>query len=72
MVSGLLLVFTAVALGAGHGTAFDPNPLQDYCVADPTSKGSSSIYICALTLCNQFSTIASTATILHVCLLQCT
>jgi hypothetical protein len=50
MVSGLLVVFTAVALGAGHGTAFDPNPLQDYCVADPTSEGSSSIYMCTHTL----------------------
>jgi hypothetical protein len=40
MVSALLLVFTAVvALAAGHGAAFDPNPLQDFCVADSTSKG---------------------------------
>ncbi|GJM94839.1 hypothetical protein PR202_ga11520 [Eleusine coracana subsp. coracana] len=38
MVSALLLAFTAVALGAGHGAAFDPNPVQDFCVADPTSK----------------------------------
>jgi len=34
------MVFTAVvALAAGHGAAFDPNPLQDFCVADSTSKG---------------------------------
>ena len=40
MVSALLMVFTAVvALAAGHGAAFDPNPLQDFCVADSTSKG---------------------------------
>uniref|UniRef100_A0A0A8ZS07 Germin-like protein n=1 Tax=Arundo donax TaxID=35708 RepID=A0A0A8ZS07_ARUDO len=38
MVSAFLLVVTAVALGAGHGAAFDPNPLQDFCVADTTSK----------------------------------
>ncbi|CAD6334373.1 unnamed protein product [Miscanthus lutarioriparius] len=39
MVSALLMVFTAVvALAAGHGAAFDPNPLQDFCVADSTSK----------------------------------
>ncbi|KAJ1262051.1 hypothetical protein BS78_09G077800 [Paspalum vaginatum] len=39
MARALLLVFTAiVALGAGHGDAFDPSPLQDFCVADPTSK----------------------------------
>ncbi|KAI4967037.1 hypothetical protein ZWY2020_034421 [Hordeum vulgare] len=34
----LLLVLTVVALGSGHVEAFDPNPLQDFCVADPTSK----------------------------------
>ncbi|XP_044429694.1 germin-like protein 5-1 [Triticum aestivum] len=34
----LLLVLTVVALGSGHVDAFDPNPLQDFCVADPTSK----------------------------------
>ena len=39
MASPLLLVVAAViALGAGHGAAFDPNPLQDFCVAD-TTKG---------------------------------
>ena len=38
MVRALLLVFI-VALAAGHGAAFDPNPLQDFCVADSTSKG---------------------------------
>ncbi|XP_062232471.1 germin-like protein 5-1 [Phragmites australis] len=38
MASALLLVVTAVALGAGNGAAFDPNPLQDFCVADTTSK----------------------------------
>ncbi|CAL5006664.1 unnamed protein product [Urochloa decumbens] len=37
--SALLLVVAAViALVAGHGAAFDPNPLQDFCVADTTSK----------------------------------
>jgi len=40
MASPLLLVVAAViALGAGHGAAYDPNPLQDFCVADTTSKG---------------------------------
>uniref|UniRef100_R7W2X0 Germin-like protein 5-1 n=1 Tax=Aegilops tauschii TaxID=37682 RepID=R7W2X0_AEGTA len=34
----LLLVLTVVALVSGHGEAFDPNPLQDFCVADTTSK----------------------------------
>ncbi|KAL6619598.1 hypothetical protein ACP70R_034737 [Stipagrostis hirtigluma subsp. patula] len=38
MVSALLVVVAAVALAAGHGAAFDPNPLQDFCVADTTSK----------------------------------
>nr|CAB3460469.1 unnamed protein product [Digitaria exilis] len=40
MASPLLLVAAAVviALVAGHGAAFDPNPLQDFCVADTTSK----------------------------------
>ncbi|KAL6864915.1 hypothetical protein ACP4OV_016066 [Aristida adscensionis] len=38
MASALLLLVAAVALCAGHGAAFDPNPLQDFCVADPTSK----------------------------------
>ncbi|KAG8067418.1 hypothetical protein GUJ93_ZPchr0005g14975 [Zizania palustris] len=39
MVGVLLLVVTLLALGAGHGVlAFDPNPLQDFCVADTTSK----------------------------------
>lgn len=38
--AALLLVVTLVALGSGHGgEAFDPNPLQDFCVADATSKG---------------------------------
>ncbi|CAL4902566.1 unnamed protein product [Urochloa decumbens] len=37
--SALLLVVAAViALVAGHGAAFDPNPLQDFCVADTTSN----------------------------------
>uniref|UniRef100_A0A0E0KZI1 Germin-like protein n=1 Tax=Oryza punctata TaxID=4537 RepID=A0A0E0KZI1_ORYPU len=38
----LLLLVTLLALAAGHVVvvvvAFDPNPLQDFCVADPTSK----------------------------------
>ncbi|EEE62648.1 hypothetical protein OsJ_17451 [Oryza sativa Japonica Group] len=38
----LLLLLLLVTLAAGHGVvvvvAFDPNPLQDFCVADPTSK----------------------------------
>ncbi|CAN6358810.1 unnamed protein product [Urochloa humidicola] len=39
MASALLLLVAAViALAAGHGAAFDPNPLQDFCVADSTSK----------------------------------
>ncbi|TVU17078.1 hypothetical protein EJB05_33091 [Eragrostis curvula] len=39
MASALLLVFAVATLGgAGLGAAFDPNPLQDFCVADPTSK----------------------------------
>ncbi|KAF0926580.1 hypothetical protein E2562_026893 [Oryza meyeriana var. granulata] len=40
MVGGLLLVVTLLALAAGHGVvvAFDPNPLQDFCVYDTTSK----------------------------------
>ena len=38
--AALLLVAALVALGSGHGgEAFDPNPLQDFCVADSTSKG---------------------------------
>ncbi|KAI4969453.1 hypothetical protein ZWY2020_000367 [Hordeum vulgare] len=37
--AALLLVAALVALGSGHGgEAFDPNPLQDFCVADATSK----------------------------------
>ncbi|EMS59189.1 Germin-like protein 5-1 [Triticum urartu] len=37
--AALLLVAALVALGSGHGgEAFDPNPLQDFCVADSTSK----------------------------------
>ncbi|EMS67644.1 Germin-like protein 5-1 [Triticum urartu] len=35
----LLLALAVVTLGSGHVEAFDPNPLQDFCVADPTSKG---------------------------------
>lgn len=39
----LLLLLLLVTLAAGHGVvvvvAFEPNPLQDFCVADPTSKG---------------------------------
>ncbi|KAM0851570.1 hypothetical protein ACQ4PT_052341 [Festuca glaucescens] len=38
MAAMLLLVATLVALGSGRGDAFDPNPLQDFCVADTTSK----------------------------------
>uniref|UniRef100_A0A0D9WDN9 Germin-like protein n=1 Tax=Leersia perrieri TaxID=77586 RepID=A0A0D9WDN9_9ORYZ len=40
MVSKSLLFLTLLALAAGHGVvvAFDPNPLQDFCVADTTSK----------------------------------
>ncbi|KAL6864914.1 hypothetical protein ACP4OV_016065 [Aristida adscensionis] len=38
MVRALLLVVAAVALGAGHVAASDPSPLQDFCVADMTSK----------------------------------
>ncbi|XP_048552318.1 germin-like protein 5-1, partial [Triticum urartu] len=34
----LLLALAVVALGSGHVVAFDPNPLQNFCVADPTSK----------------------------------
>ncbi|EMS67645.1 Germin-like protein 5-1 [Triticum urartu] len=34
----LLLALAVVTLGSGHVEAFDPNPLQDFCVADPTSK----------------------------------
>ncbi|CAN6294999.1 unnamed protein product [Urochloa humidicola] len=38
MASALLpLVAAIIALVAGHGAAFDPNPLQDFCVADNTS-----------------------------------
>ncbi|CAM0912716.1 unnamed protein product [Alopecurus aequalis] len=37
--SALLLVATLVALVASHGSdAFDPNPLQDFCVADTASE----------------------------------
>jgi hypothetical protein len=39
MAAMLLLVATLVALGSDRGDAFDPNPLQDFCVADTTSKG---------------------------------
>uniref|UniRef100_A0A0E0DN53 Germin-like protein n=1 Tax=Oryza meridionalis TaxID=40149 RepID=A0A0E0DN53_9ORYZ len=38
---GRSLLLLLVTLAAGHGVvvvAFDPNPLQDFCVADPTSK----------------------------------
>ncbi|CAM0957429.1 unnamed protein product [Alopecurus aequalis] len=38
MDARLLLVVTLVALGSGRGDAFDPSPLQDFCVTDPTSK----------------------------------
>lgn len=38
MAALLLLVVTLVALGYGRGDAFDPSPLQDFCVADTTSK----------------------------------
>ncbi|OQU77593.1 hypothetical protein SORBI_3009G072800 [Sorghum bicolor] len=38
MVSALLQVLTAVVAAAVHVAAFDPNPLQDFCVADSTSK----------------------------------
>ncbi|EAY96868.1 hypothetical protein OsI_18787 [Oryza sativa Indica Group] len=38
----LLLLLLLVTLAAGHGVvvvvAFDPNPLQDFCVADPTRR----------------------------------
>uniref|UniRef100_A0ACD5U6B1 Uncharacterized protein n=1 Tax=Avena sativa TaxID=4498 RepID=A0ACD5U6B1_AVESA len=38
MAAVLLLVVALVAVGSGRGDAFDPNPLQDFCVADTTSK----------------------------------
>jgi len=52
MVSALLQVLTAVVAAAVHVAAFDPNPLQDFCVADSTSKGliHPSMHVLALTI----------------------
>jgi hypothetical protein len=46
MAAMLLLVVALVALGSGRGDAFDPSPLQDFCVADTTSKGKETPCFC--------------------------
>jgi hypothetical protein len=54
MAAMLPLVLTLVALGSGRGDAFDPSPLQDFCVADNTSKGKETTCFC-----QSFSSISS-------------
>jgi hypothetical protein len=39
MANRILVISTFIAIACAVVTSFEPSPLQDFCVADPTSSG---------------------------------
>jgi hypothetical protein len=39
MANHLLVIASLLVIACAMVTAFEPTPLQDFCVADPTSSG---------------------------------